>query len=253
MFGDRTGPRAAALAVVIVVSTVAGPVAGAATASGIDGEHVDDGGSEDIIVAETTVTEAFRDADVRAVTVVFDEPTTGAIAMEPVDSLPADVSAPEGELLATVRIGVPDLADGRDPRVKITLPRTEFTANDAPAETVRIVRLSSTSPADRLETSVASGDGETVTVAAETHGFSLFAVVHPETTATATPTATPEPTATGTPTPTATATPTATPEPTATGTPTAEQTAGDGAGFGPTATLAALVVAGLAALGRRRG
>ncbi|WP_251328428.1 hypothetical protein [Haloplanus pelagicus] len=268
MFGVRIGPPAAALAVVIVVSALAAPVAVAGTAAdantdasdargtvemSVDGGIARGGGDGTMVVAETSVTETFFRANAERATVEFDEPTTGAFAIEPVETFPAGVPAPEGEDLAIVEISTPDLAYERDPRVKITLPRELLEANEATAEGLRIVRVSGTNPPERLDTSVVRRGEETVTVVAETPGFSLFAVVQPDTTATpqptATATATPEPTAT--PRPTATATPDPTPRATATDTPTVETTAGDGGGFGPVAALVALVGAGALA-GRRR-
>jgi PGF-pre-PGF domain-containing protein/PGF-CTERM protein len=215
----------------------------------------DDGGGVDgaVAVAQTSVSETFFGSTAQEATVEFDEATTGSITIQAVDTLPADVTSPAGETLAAVEISTPDLADGRDPTVEITVPRDEI-GSDATPDDLRIVRLRETNEPERLDTEVTSRDEETVTLAAETPGFSVFAVVEPadattETTATPTRTATPEPTATPTTSPAPTATPTATSAP-ATATPT-PQTSSDGPGFGPLTAMFA-VLAGVVALARRR-
>jgi surface glycoprotein (TIGR04207 family)/PGF-pre-PGF domain-containing protein len=213
---------------------------------GVDGE---------IAVAQTRVTESFSGATAERAAVEFGDPVTGSVSIEALDTLPAGVTAPDGAVIAAVEITTPDVADGRDSTVEITVPRDDIGA-DATAEDFRIVRLEGAAEPEPLDTEVVESGDRSVTVAAETAGFSVFAVVEPAATAaasTATGTPTPEPTATGTPTPEPTATGTPTPEPTATGTSTPEPTTGGGPGFGPVAALLAFVAGVVALIRRRRG
>lgn len=258
MFRNRLGPRAAALAVVVFVSALHGTGIASATAPVAHGsDPVDGGATGKMIVAGTSVSETFPDSDVRRATIEFGEPTTGDFVIQSVESLPAGTPAPDGEMLGAVDVSTPDLAEGRDPRVKLTLAREALAVNDAAAEDLRIVRLSDLGSSERLSTTVVRRGSETVTVVAEAHDFDVFAVVEPDeaatTPATPTPTLAPTSTPTAVPEPTPTATTTPEPSATATSTPpaTPERTAGVGPGFGPVATLLA-VVAGLVAVATRR-
>jgi PGF-pre-PGF domain-containing protein/PGF-CTERM protein len=214
------------------------------------GSSVDGG----LLVSETRVTETFLDADTDRATVVFGEPTTGSVAIEAVDALPSTAPAPEGTVVTAVDITVPDDSDDVTSTVEITMPRSAVEAADASPGDLRIVRFDGSDAPDRLDTDVVSAGDESVTLSAETPGFSTFAVVALDAAAMATATPDPTPTATAEPTATATPHPPDTPEPTATATPestaTPEPTTGDGPGFGPVAALLALAT--LVALGRRR-
>ncbi len=216
--------------------------AAAAGAAGGGGGGVDGA----VVYAETRVSEETLGGVVERAVVEFDEPVTGTVTIRSIDSLPAGVSRPEGETLAAVEIGPPESADDRASTVEITLARDAIGATATP-EDLRLVRLSESDEPRRLDTEVVTSDGSTATLAAETSGVSVFAVVRPTATATATATATP--TARRTPTATATATATATPTAATAATPTPTET--DGPGFGPVVAVVALAAAAL--LVARRG
>ncbi|AXG05796.1 PGF-pre-PGF domain-containing protein [Haloplanus rubicundus] len=228
-----------------------------ATAGGSGG---DAGIGESILTAERSVTQRLYDGTARRATVAFDRATTGTVAVEAVGGLPAAAPEPNGRTVAAVEVSVPDDAADRSATVEVAVPRTAVENAGVEPSALRLVRFDGGDELHRLDADVLAADDETVVVAAETPGFSTFAVIAPNqpaarTTGTA-PTATPAASSTPTATPASTATPTttATAAPTdgAESTATPEPTAGDGAGFGPVIALVAFLTAAAAATARRR-
>jgi PGF-pre-PGF domain-containing protein len=215
---------------------------------------------ESILTAEGSVTQQLYDGTARQVTVAFDRPTTGTVSVEAVGGLPAAAPEPDGRTVAAVEVSVPDEATDRPATVEVTVPRTAVESAGVEPSALRVVRFDGGGGIDGLGTDVVAADDETVVVAAETPGFSTFAVIAPNQPAARTTGAVPTATPTASSTPTATPPPTATPTATATAastdrteaTPTPDPTAGDGAGFGPLIALAALLTAAAAATVRRR-
>ncbi|WP_435067415.1 right-handed parallel beta-helix repeat-containing protein [Haloplanus sp. C73] len=201
----------------------------------------DSGGvGRNILVTERSVTQSLYGGTARQATVEFEQPITGAVTIESADGLPSDASVSDGRRIAAVEITVPDEASGRAATVEITVPRTAVETAGVEPEALHVVRFGEAGDRQRLDTDVVASDDETFVVAAETEGFSTFAVIAPTQTerqttqpaATTTATVTPEPTATPTPEPATTAM-----EPTA----TQEPTDGSGSGFGAVVALVALL------------
>jgi PGF-pre-PGF domain-containing protein len=209
---------------------------------------------ESILTAERSVTQRLYDGTARRVTVAFDRPTTGTVAVESVGGLPAAAPEPAGRTVAAVEVSVPDDAADRSATVEVAVPRTAVENAGVEPSALRLVRFDGGDELHRLDADVLAADDETVVVAAGTPGFSTFAVIAPNQPAARTTGAAPTATPAASPTPTATPTPTAAAAPTdgAESTATPEPTAGDGAGFGPVIAVVALLTAAAAATARRR-
>jgi len=212
-----------------------------------------DGGSgvgSTIVAGEESVTQTLYGGTARRVTVEFDRATTGTVAVESVSGLPDAAPASDGRTVAAVDVSVPDDAANRSATVEITVPRAAVDGVGADPAALRVVKFDrGTDDLRRLDTSVVEADDETVVVAAETPGFSTFAVIAPtdrtpRTTATrtATPDGSRDTTGTTPPSTTETDTPEATPSP--------ESTEGSGTGFGSLIAVVALLAAATAT--RRR-
>lgn len=209
---------------------------------------------ESILTAERSVTQRLYDGTARQVTVAFDRPTTGTVAVEAVGGFPPAAPDPDGRTVAAVDVSVPDEAAGRPVTVEITVPRAAVENAGVEPSALRVVRFDGGNALDRLDTDVVATDDETVVVAAETPGSSTVAVIAPNQPAARTTGAAPAATPATTPSPTPVATPSSTSAPTdrTTSTATPEPTAGGGAGFGLVVALVALLTAAATATARRR-
>lgn len=203
----------------------------------------------------------FYTGSIDRVNVDFDQPTSGRYSMESVDSLPAGAPSPGGRTVGAANVEVPDDVADRPATIEITVSRDRLQPGERPAD-LQVVHYDEDRPdLDTLDSSVDETGPETVTISADTRGFSVFAVVVGEATATPTPTQTAAPTQMGTPdtettqsttevaTEASTTAPSLTDARKNTQTP-ASTTAGGAPGFGLTVTLAALI-AGIAVLFRR--
>ncbi|WP_251341440.1 right-handed parallel beta-helix repeat-containing protein [Haloplanus halophilus] len=221
----------------------------APAAAGDDGDDGGGGGGgvgSTILAGERSVSQTLYGGTARRVTVAFDRPTTGTVAVEPVGGLPDVAPEPDGRTLAAVDVTVPDEAASRPATVEIAVPSAAVEDANVDPAALRVVAFDRGDDGlRRLDTDVVSADGGTVVLAAETPGFSTFAVIAPaDRTArtTAGPTATP-----GTATPrrspdaTGTATPSAPGTDASGATPTPEPTEGSGAGFGSLVAVVALL------------
>jgi PGF-pre-PGF domain-containing protein len=216
------------------------------------GDGGDSGVGSAILAGEESVTRTLYDGTARRVTVRFDRATTGTVAVESVGDLPAAAPDPDGRTLAAVDVTVPDEAASRPATVEIAVPSAAVEdAGVGPAALSVVAFDRGDDGLRRLDTDVVSADGGTVVLAAETPGFSTFAVVapadRPARTATGTPASTRtaggrSPTARDTATPSGAVTPTGTPAATA----TPEPTDGSGNGFGALAALVGLLASGVA-------
>ncbi|GAB3325389.1 right-handed parallel beta-helix repeat-containing protein [Haloplanus salinarum] len=219
----------------------------AETAGGASGGGGSAGIGESILAGERSVTQALYEGTARRVTVEFDRETTGAVAVESVGSLPDAAPDPDGRTVAAVDVTVPDDAASRSATVEIAVPRSAVEGTGVDPAALRVVEFERGSDdLRRLDTEVIDrGDG-TVVLAAETPGFSTFAVVAPTSPGTAvrTPTRTAtsdrSPSEMDTATPSGTATSTRTTTPSGTATPSPESTGGSGDGFGWFVALVAL-------------
>jgi PGF-CTERM protein len=198
------------------------------------------------------------------VDVDFDQPTSGRYSINDVNTLPAGAPDPGGRTVGAVSVDVPDDVADRPATVQITVARDELQPGEQPSD-LRVVHYDEDSPdIETLESQVDDRSPDTVTVTAETPGFSVFAVVVGEATDTPspTPTATEEPETTTEPvtdsatrmaTDTASTTaPSPTDAETRTGTPPAT-TSGGAPGFGLVLTLAALLAGAVVVIRRSEG
>jgi PGF-pre-PGF domain-containing protein/PGF-CTERM protein len=220
------------------------------------GENGGDGGGSGvgsaILAGEESVTQTLYDGTARRVTVAFDRATSGTVSLEAVGGLPATAPEPNGRTVAAVDVSVPDEAADRPATVEVAVPRIAVEDAGVEPSALRVVRFDGGNDLHRLDTEVVATDDETVVVAAETPGFSTFAVIAPADRATR-PTAgtetTPTPTRTPDGSPTATTgaiTPTATGEPADGAAASPDPTEGSGNGFGALAALVALLAGGVA-------
>jgi PGF-CTERM protein len=199
------------------------------------------------------------------VDVDFDQPTTGRYSIENANSLPASAPDPGGRTVGAVSVEVPDDVADRPATVQITVSRDRLNPGERPSD-LRVVHFDEESPdLDTLDSTVDESSPDSITVSAETPGFSVFAIVvgDPTETPSSTMTATVEPQTTTEPvTESATAEATtgthspSAPSPTDAETPTRTPratTSGGAPGFGVVVTLAVLLAGALVVLRRSDG
>jgi PGF-CTERM protein len=181
----------------VVVETDASPANPEPSSGGSGGG----GGGGGFALDDESVTERMYTGSLREVTVDFDQSATGDVRIDPVDGFPTGAPSPDGQVLATVDISPPDAVATDPGRVEVEIDRSTVEDAGADPADLRLLRYDERSGAlEPLDTDVLSEDGDTVTLAAETPGFSVFGVVVADretTTATAT---TPTPTTTAEPT-----------------------------------------------------
>jgi PGF-pre-PGF domain-containing protein len=209
----------------------------------------DDDGSATLPVSGDAVSE---------VTIRTTASATGYAQATELSRLPAGTASPSNRLLRTVDIQVPDEWGNTEATVELSVRRSQL---DAESDRLRIEHYDESAGSwTTLETAVVRETDTTVTVGAETFGFSLFAVTavdRPENDGAAAPEATAE---AGTAPPTTqqdadAATPESTeaPDGEATGTPAGTSspapTEGTAPGFGPAVAVLSLVVGCLVARG----
>ncbi len=233
-------------------ATSLSPFAVGATAGGGGG-----GGTSGVLaIDDTSVTERLGTGPVQQVTVNFEEATSGTVEIKAVDDFPAGAPAIDQQVLARVDISPPRDAANAPGTVELTVSRTAVTDAGADPSELQIVRYNQNSgEIETLTTDVAGRDDQTVTVSADTPGFSVFGITVAEqgtVTAAQTATATPEPTATATQTAPEppTDTPTAESTPTETAPETQTPTEGGGPGFGAIVAIVTLIAFALLAARR---
>ncbi|WP_435068342.1 beta strand repeat-containing protein [Haloplanus sp. C73] len=192
---------------------------------------------------------------VSRVEVSSDASGTGFARATTLDSPPEGVSAPDDRTVGVVSIQMPDDWATTPATLRMSV---DASATDVDPERLQVVHYDeSTDSWDILDTSVDSQSGTTTVLSAEAPGFSTFAVVETEPSAsttvevtTATPDGSDEPATTEDDAATPAEDDSAAAGTTAAAEPAGTTTTGDGAGFGALAGLVGLVT--LLALARRR-
>jgi PGF-pre-PGF domain-containing protein/PGF-CTERM protein len=151
------------------------------------GNNSDDGTETDSTPTETAeivdeapdepgVQVSFENTTARSVT-LSNETATGTISVTDRSGLPDGASAPAGSTVATVEITVPDSQQTTSATIEFGVDADSVTDPDQ----LTVERYDSeTDTWTQLETTVSGTTDETITVVAETPGFSIFAVTEPD-------------------------------------------------------------------------
>ncbi|WP_144799796.1 PKD domain-containing protein [Halorubrum depositum] len=105
----------------------------------------------------------------------FDGAVEGDVSVTELDAAPESTGQPPGAGVSTVEISVPEAARNSPATIRTRIGADRLEAAGADAEDLRLSRHSE-GEWQALETSVVERDGDDVVLAAETPGFSVFAV-----------------------------------------------------------------------------
>jgi PGF-CTERM protein/PGF-pre-PGF domain-containing protein len=198
----------------ISVSPSGGGGGGGDDGDGPGGGHGGGGGgggaSGQHLSGAQSISEQFFGSSVSEARIDFQRSIEGRVSIKSIRALPSDVPRPDGDVVSSLDISVPDSERDRPATLSLTVSRDAIEAANTDPEKLKIARLRRGANAPEvLDTSVEAVTEDSVELSAETPGFSVFVVVSTDTADT--PTATPA-AARATPTPPP-STPTATPEP----------------------------------------